>query len=126
MQAYRGFESHSLRHASVVGECLDVKKVDLGTAALSLPVALFIAQMLVTLYLMFFAPDEDIAWAFEHSWRWVLVAALVLYLPAYRVLRRRRAGGFRRQISMQLAFLLAVCVLVGAFFVLNIIAASAM
>lgn len=103
-----------------------MKKVDLGTAALSLPVALFIAQMLVTLYLMFFAPDEDIAWAFEHSWRWVLVAALVLYLPAYRVLRRRRAGGFRRQISMQLAFLLAVCVLVGAFFVLNIIAASAM
>ena len=103
-----------------------MKKVDLGTAALSLPVALFIGQMLVTLYLMFFAPDEDIAWALAHSWRWVLIAALVLYLPAYWVLRRRRAGWFRRQMSMQLAFLLAICVLLGAFFVLNIIAPSEM
>ncbi|MBD9481160.1 hypothetical protein [Pseudoxanthomonas sp. PXM02] len=101
-----------------------MKKIDLGIAVLSLPVALFVGQLLVTLYLMFFAADEDLAWAFEHSWRGVLVAAIALYFPVYVFLRRRPPGWIRRQVIQQLAFGLAVCVLLGVFFALNFMASS--
>lgn len=101
-----------------------MKKVDIGVAALSVPIAIFIGHMLVMLYLMFFAPVDDIAWAFEHSWRWVLLTALGLYIPTYMVLSRRPPGWLKKQLSAQFAFGLAVLVLLGLFFALNMLASS--
>lgn len=101
---------------------LGLKKVDIGVAALSVPIAIFIGHMLVTLYLMFFAPDDDIAWTFAHSWRRVLLAALGLYIPTYMVLRRGPPGWLKKQLSVQFAFGLALLVLLGLFFALNILA----